>query len=154
MVHLHNFGSALRIFLKFSTNERGQQVHGNYMNGFSEKILIWGKWTNLGLKMVDPHNSRSTLRIFLKFCTIKGAKSCMEIIVMVFLKNSHLGQMGHFTLKVAPRHKPEFTQRIFFEILHNQRGQDIHKNQFNVPPPKKKKFKYHNSGSTLRIFFL
>ena len=33
----HNFGSTLRIFLKLCTIKRSQEVHGNYINGFSEK---------------------------------------------------------------------------------------------------------------------
>ena len=41
MVHAHNFVSALRIFFSIFHNERGQEVHGNYITSFSEKILIW-----------------------------------------------------------------------------------------------------------------
>ena len=44
MAHLHNFGSALRIFFENWHNERGQEVHGNHINGFLEKILILSKW--------------------------------------------------------------------------------------------------------------
>ena len=64
MVHLYNFGSALRIFFEILHHERGQEVHGNYFNVFSEKILIWGKWAILGPKMMHLHNSGSTLTIF------------------------------------------------------------------------------------------
>ena len=34
----------------------GQQVYGNYVIGFSEKILVWPKWDMVGLKMKPPHN--------------------------------------------------------------------------------------------------
>ena len=43
MVHPHNFGSTLKSFFLILHNEKGQEIHGNYINGFSEKILIWGK---------------------------------------------------------------------------------------------------------------
>ena len=35
-----NSGSALTMFLKILDNERGQLVHENYINVFSENILI------------------------------------------------------------------------------------------------------------------
>ena len=41
MVRAHNFVSALRIFFSIFHNERGQEVNGNYIASFSEKILIW-----------------------------------------------------------------------------------------------------------------
>ena len=41
----------------------GQEVHGNHIIGFSEKIFIWGEWAILDLKMT-PDNSGSTLRSF------------------------------------------------------------------------------------------
>ena len=82
-------------FFEISLNERGQEaVNGNYINSFSEKILIWSKWANLGPKMAHLHSSGSTLRIILKLCTTKGAKRYMELKLMIFLRNSHLGQMG------------------------------------------------------------
>ena len=40
MTCLHNSGSALSIFLKNLRSERGQEVHENYVNGFSGKILL------------------------------------------------------------------------------------------------------------------
>ena len=39
-----NFGFTLKILFEILHNERGQKVHGNYINSFSEKNLIWGKW--------------------------------------------------------------------------------------------------------------
>ena len=66
--------------------------------------------------MAHPHNSGSTLRIFLKFCTMKGAQRYMELILMVFQKNPHLGQMGHFGLKMARRHKSGSSLRMFLNF--------------------------------------
>lgn len=40
MTCLHNSGSALSIFLKILHSEGGQELHENYVNGFSEKILL------------------------------------------------------------------------------------------------------------------
>ena len=54
----------MKDFFKILHNEMGQEVHENYINGFSEKILIWGKWTILGPKIACPHNFGTTLRIF------------------------------------------------------------------------------------------
>ena len=51
-----------------------------FNKGFSEKTIFSGKRVILGLKMARPHFFGSTLRIFLKFCTMKGAKSYIEII--------------------------------------------------------------------------
>ena len=51
------------LFFLILHNERGQEVM-EIINGFSEKILIWGKWAILGPKMMCPHNSGSSLRIF------------------------------------------------------------------------------------------
>ena len=69
-----------------------------FANEFSEKIIFCGDWVILDLKMGHLHNFGSALRNFLKFCTMKGAKSYMEI--MAFLKkNSHLEQIGHFRPK-------------------------------------------------------
>ena len=38
-------------------NERVQEAHRNYINGFSKKI-IWGKWATLDPKMMYGHNSK------------------------------------------------------------------------------------------------
>ena len=34
--------------------------------------------------MAHPHNSGMALGIFLKFCRMKGADSCMKILLVVF----------------------------------------------------------------------
>ena len=84
MVRSQNFGSAPGIFFEILHNERGQEVYGYYINGFSEKILIYSKWAVV--TMESDCNYRTALRIFLKFCTMKGDKRYMEIILTVFLK--------------------------------------------------------------------
>ena len=94
MVHPHNFGSALRILFKFLHNERGQEVYENYNDGFSEKILILGKWFILVLKLVHPHKSGSALRIFLNFSTMKGVKRYIKVVLVVFLKKFTFGADG------------------------------------------------------------
>ena len=48
----HNSGP-IRDFFKILHNERGQGLHENYVNGFSKKSIILGKWVILGLTM-DP----------------------------------------------------------------------------------------------------
>ena len=70
--------------------------------------------------MEHPHNFGSALRMFLKFCTMKATNSYMEVILMVFLKNSHLGQMEHFGPENDAPENFGSTLRIFFEILHNE----------------------------------
>ena len=57
----------------------GLIVHGNDINGLSEKI-VFGKWAILDLEChILPHNSGSAKRIVLQFCIMKGAKRDMEI---------------------------------------------------------------------------
>ena len=69
----HNFGSALKIFCKFSTMKGTKRYMEIILMVFlKKKIVICGKGTILGLKMSRAHNFRSALRIFLKFCTMEG----------------------------------------------------------------------------------
>ena len=72
-----------------------QQIDENNIV-FSQKILVWGKWTILDQKMVHPHNSGSALRIFLKFCTVKGGNRLMKVTLMVFTKKNLFGANGSF----------------------------------------------------------
>ena len=72
MAHPHNFGSTLRIFF-FLHNEKGQEVYGTYIYGFSSKNSYLGQVDHFGWKITRLHNFVSTLRIFLKFCITKGA---------------------------------------------------------------------------------
>ena len=72
-----------------------QQIDENNIV-FSQKILVWGKWTILDPKMVHPHNSGSALRIFLKFCTVKGGNRLMKVTLMVFTKKNLFGANGSF----------------------------------------------------------
>ena len=58
------------MFFKILNNERGQQVHESYINGFFEKILVRHKWSMMGLEMKHPHNWIH-LKDFLKFASIK-----------------------------------------------------------------------------------
>ena len=62
MAHLHNSGSAVRIFFKFCTMKGANRYMKIILIIFSQKIVIWGKWTILGPKMVH-HKSGSALRI-------------------------------------------------------------------------------------------
>ena len=48
LARLHN----PKEFFEILHNKRGQDVHENYINGFSEKRFILDKWTILDLKMV------------------------------------------------------------------------------------------------------
>ena len=45
-------------------NKRGQEVHRNYINGFSGKKFLQGKRVILGPKIMCRHNSGLTARIF------------------------------------------------------------------------------------------
>ena len=64
MMHPHNSGSAVIIFLKFCTNENGQQVDESNNNGLYQKNVVQDKWANLGPKMAHPYNCGLALRIF------------------------------------------------------------------------------------------
>ena len=62
-------------------NERGQERHWNYFNGFSEKILLYPEqFDYFGTKMVwCPLHFDSVLRFFYQFYSRKGIKSYMKI---------------------------------------------------------------------------
>ena len=47
----HNSTTALRIFFQTFYNESGQQVHENYINGFSKKKVLFGtkRSENIGM---------------------------------------------------------------------------------------------------------
>ena len=53
-------------------NEWGQGVHGNYINGFSEKNSDLGQMDHF--RPNSAHNFGFALRIFFKFCIMKEAK--------------------------------------------------------------------------------
>ena len=65
-----------------------QEVHKNYTNGFSKKI-IQGKWVILGPKMTHNHNSGAALRIFYKFCTIKSPKGTSKLYYTMVYPNKN-----------------------------------------------------------------
>ena len=68
---------------KILYNEKGQEVYESN-NGLFQKNFVHGKWFILVPKMAHPHNSGMALGIFLKFCRMKGADSCMKILLVVF----------------------------------------------------------------------
>ena len=106
------------------------------MNYFSQKILVWGKWTILGLilgsKMAHTHNSGSTLRIFSKFCTMKGANRFIEIMLMAFPKKILFQANGPFRTQIGTPSQLWICHQHCFTILHNGRGQQRHGNYINV----------------------
>ena len=67
MVHPHNSGSTVRIYLKFCT------IKGANRQMKMILIFVWGKWTILDPKMVHSCNSGSAVTSFFKFCRIKRA---------------------------------------------------------------------------------
>ena len=74
-----------KIFKKILHSARDQEVHGNYINGISEKILIWGKWAILGPKMKGPHDCGSTqFRDFFEIVLNERGQEHISIILMVF----------------------------------------------------------------------
>ena len=54
--------------------ERGQERHGNCINGFSEKKTYLGQFGHIGPKMVRPHHFGSTLSFFFNFPQNKGPR--------------------------------------------------------------------------------
>ena len=53
----------------------------------------------------------------------------MEFVLMVFLKIFYLGQKGVIlSLKMAHPHNFEIHSKVFFEILHSEKGQEVHGN--------------------------
>ena len=94
-----------------------------FTDGFSEKKFTFGAnmlfWVEKWCILI----TLDLLKNFFNFFTMKGARRYMEIILMVFLKKkSDLRQMGHFCLKIT-HHNSGSTLRIYFEILHNERGE-------------------------------
>ena len=91
---LINSGSPPRICLKFAQwkGPRGTlhywfNINGSYINGFPEKIFIWGKWIILAWKWLVIITQDPLLRIFWKLCMMKEVKRHIKISLMVFLKN-------------------------------------------------------------------
>ena len=70
-------------------NERSQDRHGNYINGFSERNLIvfraiWSFWNKNGMV---PLHVESALRFFINF-TQKRDQKVHEIFFSCFLKKN------------------------------------------------------------------
>ena len=59
---------------------------------------------------------------------MKGAKRDMDFILMVFMKKISFGANGPFWPKDGMPSKLWIRAIDFFEILHNERGQEIHEN--------------------------
>ena len=83
-------------FFQILHHKRDQEGHGNYINGFSKKILIWGKWDILDLKMGCLNDFGSTQRIFLKILHNIRGQEVHENYLIVFLKQYNYGQIGLF----------------------------------------------------------
>ena len=76
---------------------------------------------------MHPPNSGSTVRIVLQCRTIKGAKRDMEIILMVFLKEKLIwDNLVILAQKLCILITLDLLQ-VFFKILHNERGWEVHK---------------------------
>ena len=87
----------------------------NYINGFSEKILIWGIRTILDpAEMMYPYSSGSTLMIFYEDFT----KSFWSTTEKFENKNLHL-----YLALVCDWDIKGFT---LFKILHRENGQGVH----------------------------
>ena len=72
-------------YLTILHNERGQERHGNYFNGFSERNLIvfraiWSFWNKNGMV---PLHVESALRFFINF-TQKRDQKVHEIFFSFF----------------------------------------------------------------------
>lgn len=71
--------------------QRGQQVNQNYVNVFFfKKILVQGKWANLGLKILRRHNSESALTISFLILNNERGKEIHKNQVPYFRKIGHL----------------------------------------------------------------
>ena len=80
-------------------SERGQEVQENYINAFSEEILIGGKspfWTP---KWYVGITLDLLYYIFFKFSARKQAKSYIKIALMFFLKKILFREIVHFVPK-------------------------------------------------------
>ena len=76
-------------YLTILHNERGQERHGNYSNGFSERNLIvfraiWSFWNKNGMV---PLHVESALRFFINFIQKRDQK-VHEIFFSCFLKKN------------------------------------------------------------------
>lgn len=88
-------------FFEILYNEYCQEVHGDYINGVSEKSVNWGQMGHFGWKMATCHNSGSGPRIFLKFFLMKGGKrEVHEYDIHGFSdKKYYFWQKGHYEPK-------------------------------------------------------
>ena len=93
----HN--SEYTLFFKENLHsESGQEVHGNYVNGFSEKIIVWPKWAILSPKLMCLHNPIISNNISPILQNVRS-QEVHEINLNGFLKKVWFGPMGHFRPK-------------------------------------------------------
>ena len=83
MVHHHNSGSAIRIFIVHNESSN---------NGLYQKKFVQDKWAH-------PHICGTALRIFSKFCRMKGANRYMKILLVVFREKKSFGAIDLFSLE-------------------------------------------------------
>ena len=89
----YNSGSTVRIFLKYCTVSRDQEVHGIYINGYPKKNSQLG---HFGPTISPYHNSGSTSRVFLKILHNKRGKEVHENYINGFSKKKSFGESGLF----------------------------------------------------------
>ena len=112
-VRSHNSGSAVRIVFSILHNERGQERHWNYINGFSERNVIvsraiWLFWNKNGMV-----SSSLWHWFFYQFYSRKGTKSYMKFFLVVSWETISFGQFDLFrpfynvwlgVVKIEPGH--------------------------------------------------
>ena len=84
-------------------NERRQERHGNYFNGFSEKKSYSGQFGYFGPKIVCSYNFGSALKIFSILHNKRGQEVHENFIKCFLRKKFILGNLlvlGHFLLFV------------------------------------------------------
>ena len=80
-------------------NERDQKANESYINVCSkkkEKKVVWGKWANLGLKLMHLHDSGSTPWILFIWPNERGQEVQGNYVDHFPKKQSHVSQMGYF----------------------------------------------------------
>ena len=79
MVLAHNFGSALRIFLRFCSMKGVNRYVEFVLTVFVKKKSHLGQMGHFGHASDASSNSGSTPRIFLKFCTMNGPRGTWNL---------------------------------------------------------------------------
>ena len=126
MAHPQNSGSAINIFFKNLHNDGGQQVDENSINDFSQKTLVWGKWTILGPRWCIIITLDQLQDFFKNFAPV--ADRYTKIILMAVLKKILFGANGSFRTQNCASSQLWICRKNYFTILHNERGQERHGN--------------------------